>query len=104
MNKKGNGWALLPLLVFIIVYVSSALLAKDFYAVSVIVPFLAATLVSLLMNRKVKFDEILEKLKTAHTESEIGYLWDKYKDVQNQAYSGFCPFLGFFIPVLWDFS
>ena len=60
MNKKGNGWALLPLLVFIIVYVSSALLAKDFYAVSVIVPFLAATLVALLMNRKVKFDEKVE--------------------------------------------
>lgn len=34
MNKKGNGWALLPLLVFIIVYVSSALLAKYSYAYS----------------------------------------------------------------------
>ncbi|MEN8078411.1 Na+/H+ antiporter NhaC family protein [Clostridioides difficile] len=60
MNKKGNAWALLPLLVFIIVYVSSAILAKDFYAVSVIVPFLAATLVALLMNRKVKFEEKVE--------------------------------------------
>lgn len=60
MNKKGNGWALLPLLVFIIVYVSSALLAKDFYAVSVIVPFLAATLVALLMNRKLN---LMKKLK-----------------------------------------
>ena len=60
MNKRGNGWALLPLLVFIIVYVASALLAKDFYAVSVIVPFLAATLVALLMNRKVKFEDKVE--------------------------------------------
>ena len=45
MSKRGNGWALLPLIVFVIVYVVSALIAKDFYAVSVIVPFLAATLV-----------------------------------------------------------
>ncbi|MDO5779001.1 MAG: Na+/H+ antiporter NhaC family protein [Clostridium sp.] len=60
MNKRGNVWALLPLLVFIIVYVGSALLAKDFYAVSIIVPFLAATLVALVMNRKVKFDEKVE--------------------------------------------
>lgn len=60
MNKRGNVWALLPLLVFIIVYVGSALLAKDFYAVSIIVPFLAATLVAIVMNRKVKFDEKVE--------------------------------------------
>lgn len=60
MNKRGNGWALLPLLVFVIVYVASALLAKDFYAVSVIVPFLASALVALIMNRKVKFEEKIE--------------------------------------------
>ena len=60
MNKRGNVWTLLPLLVFIIVYVGSALLAKDFYVVSIIVPFLAATLVALVMNRKVKFDEKVE--------------------------------------------
>ena len=60
MNKRGNVWTLLPLLVFIIVYVGSALLAKDFYAVSIIVPFFAATLVALVMNRKVKFDEKVE--------------------------------------------
>ena len=51
MNKKGNALALLPLIVFVIVYLSSALLAKDFYSVSIVVPFLAATLVALLMNR-----------------------------------------------------
>ena len=60
MNKKGNALALLPLIVFVIVYLSSALLAKDFYSVSIVVPFLAATLVALLMNRKVKFEEKVE--------------------------------------------
>ena len=60
MNNKGNAWALLPLLVFIVVYVSSAIIAKDFYAVSVIVPFLAAALVALIMNRKVKFEDKIE--------------------------------------------
>ena len=28
MNNKGNAWALLPLLVFIVVYVSSAIIGK----------------------------------------------------------------------------
>ena len=36
------------------------MVAKDFYAVSVIVPFLAAALTALIMNRKIKFDEKVE--------------------------------------------
>ena len=60
MKNKGNGLALLPLVVFVVVYLSSAIIAKDFYSVSVIVPFLAAALVALFMNRKVKFDEKIE--------------------------------------------
>lgn len=60
MKKQGSAIALLPLGVFILVYLGSSIIAKDFYAVSVVVPFLAASLVALIMNRKSTFDSKLE--------------------------------------------
>ncbi|GAB6169068.1 Na+/H+ antiporter NhaC family protein [Clostridium carnis] len=60
MKNKGSALALLPLGVFIIVYLGVSVIAKDFYAVSVVVPFLAATLTALIMNTKVKFEEKIE--------------------------------------------
>ncbi len=60
MKKQGSGWALLPLGVFILVYLGSSIVAKDFYSVSIVVPFLAAALVALIMNRKSTFDNKLE--------------------------------------------
>lgn len=60
MKNKGSGLALIPLGVFLVVYLGTSIIAKDFYAVSVIVPFLAAALTALIMNRKVKFDEKVE--------------------------------------------
>ena len=62
MKNKGNGLALIPLGVFLLVYLGTSIVAKDFYAVSVIVPFLAAALTALIMNRKIKFDEKVEIL------------------------------------------
>ena len=32
-GKEGNWWALLPLLVFVLVYVGIAFITKDFYSV-----------------------------------------------------------------------
>ena len=60
MNNKGNGLALIPLGVFLLVYIGSSILAKDFYAISIIVPFLAAALSALIMNRKEKFENKIE--------------------------------------------
>lgn len=60
MKKQGSALALLPLGVFIVVYLGAAIIARDFYAVSVVVPFLAASLVALVMNRKSSFDSKLE--------------------------------------------
>lgn len=60
MKNKGNGLALIPLGVFLLVYLGTSIVAKDFYAISVIVPFLAAALTALIMNRKIKFDEKVE--------------------------------------------
>lgn len=60
MNNKGSIKALLPLVVFMIVYLGGAALTKDFYAVSVIVPFMASALTALIMNRKETFNNKLE--------------------------------------------
>ncbi|MBE6053629.1 MAG: Na+/H+ antiporter NhaC family protein [Clostridium sartagoforme] len=60
MKNKGNILALIPLAVFLGVYLGSSILAKDFYAVSIIVPFLAAALTSLLMNRRESFEKKIE--------------------------------------------
>jgi Na+/H+ antiporter NhaC len=50
----------MPLGVFLSVYLGTSVIAKDFYAVSVIIPFLAAALTALIMNKKVKLDEKVE--------------------------------------------
>lgn len=60
LKNKGNGLALLPLGVFLLVYLGTSIIAKDFYAVSVIIPFLASALTALIMNKKVKFDEKID--------------------------------------------
>lgn len=60
MSNKGNVLALLPLGVFLLVYLGISIIAKDFYAVSIIVPFLAAALTALIMNKSKKFDEKIE--------------------------------------------
>ena len=52
MSKKVSIKALLPLLVFLLVYVGLSLLAGDMYAVSVIIPFSVAATTALVMNRK----------------------------------------------------
>ena len=60
MKKEGKAIGLLPLGVFILVYLGTSIIAKDFYAVSVVVPFLTAALVAIIMNRKNTLDEKLE--------------------------------------------
>ncbi|MCR1972647.1 Na+/H+ antiporter NhaC family protein [Clostridium sporogenes] len=50
--SKGNPIALLPLLIFLVVYVLIGVISRDFYAVPMSVPFLIAAMSSLLMNRK----------------------------------------------------
>lgn len=52
MSKKVSIKALLPLLVFLLVYVGLSLLAGNMYAVSVIIPFSVAATTALVMNRK----------------------------------------------------
>lgn len=58
-TKKGNWWALLPIAVFLVVYVTAGVVFDNFYSLSVVVAFLVAMLVACLQNRSLKFDEKL---------------------------------------------
>ena len=65
--KKGNAWALLPIGVFLAIYLGLGLtfeyilkMEMGFYQVPIIIAFLAAILVACLQNRKVSFEEKLE--------------------------------------------
>ena len=65
--KKGNAWALLPIGVFLAIYLGLGLtfeyilkIEMGFYQVPIIIAFLAAILVACLQNRKVSFEKKLE--------------------------------------------
>ncbi len=65
--KKGNVWALLPIGVFIVLYLSLGIIfeyvmdiSMGFYNVPIVVVFLVALLVACLQNRDVPFDKKLE--------------------------------------------
>ncbi|QXE00364.1 Na+/H+ antiporter NhaC family protein [Terribacillus sp. DMT04] len=53
--KKGNPWALIPFLVFLILFIGSGIITGDFYAFPVIVAIAIAGAVALAMNRKETF-------------------------------------------------
>ena len=53
--KKGNPWALLPFFVFLVLFIGSGIMLKDFYAFPVIVAITISSMVALAMNRKVPF-------------------------------------------------
>lgn len=58
-NRKGNFWALLPLLIFIIIYFSGSLYLGDFYALPVLVVFIISLFVAFLQYPKKSFEEKL---------------------------------------------
>lgn len=65
--KKGNAKALLPILVFLAMYLGLGIIFEyvmkipmGFYNIPIVVSFLVALLVACLQNRKVSFDEKLE--------------------------------------------
>ena len=65
--KKGNPWALLPIGVFLVLYLGMGLVFEyvmkipmGFYNVPIVVAFLCALLVACMQNRDVSFDKKLE--------------------------------------------
>ena len=62
--KKGNPIALLPIGVFLVIYLGLGLIfeygmgiAMGFYNIPIVVAFLVAILVACIQNRKLKFEE-----------------------------------------------
>ncbi|MBF8983336.1 Na+/H+ antiporter NhaC family protein [Lutibacter sp. B2] len=58
--RKKSGWALLPLLVFLIMYLVTSIVIGDFYKMPVSVAFLAASIIAIVMNRKESIHDKVE--------------------------------------------
>lgn len=69
--KKGNAWALLPIGVFLVVFIGSGILFQDFYAMPAIVGFLIALVVAFLQNPKRKFDEKLQSVTESMGDANV---------------------------------
>lgn len=58
--KKGKFSALLPLIIFVSIYLGTSLVMKDFYSVSVLVPGIIAVLFGIFINRKRGLEKNIE--------------------------------------------
>ena len=58
--KKGNPFALLPLLVFLVLFVGIGIITGDFYKMPVVVAFLISAAVALFSNRKASLQEKID--------------------------------------------
>lgn len=58
-TRKKSWFALLPIAVFLVFYLGTSIIFKDFYIMSVVVAFLLALIVALVSQPKVKFDQKL---------------------------------------------
>lgn len=65
--KKGNAWALLPIGIFVVLYLSLGIIfeyvmeiSMGFYSVPIVVIFLVALLVACIQNRSLSFDKKIE--------------------------------------------
>ncbi|MEM5018451.1 Na+/H+ antiporter NhaC family protein [Metabacillus indicus] len=60
MKTTANGWALLPLVIFIGLFVGSGIITGDFYKMPILVAILVAAAAALIMNRKESFTSKVE--------------------------------------------
>ena len=58
-NKKSNPAALLPIGIFLVLYLGLGIALNDFYSIPIVVVFLIALLVAFIQNRGLKFDDKL---------------------------------------------
>ena len=59
-REKGNVWGLLPIGVFLVLFLGVGLVSGDFYAMPAIVAFLIALMVAFFQNRRLSFGEKLK--------------------------------------------
>ncbi|MBR6558276.1 MAG: Na+/H+ antiporter NhaC family protein [Clostridia bacterium] len=70
-ENKGNAGALLPIAVFLVIYIGFGIIFNDFYKMSVVVAFLVAILVGCLQHRKVPFSDKLNIMAKGLSDQNI---------------------------------
>lgn len=56
-SKKGNVWALLPIGIYLLLFLGSGFITGDFYAMPAIVAFLIALMIATMQDKKTSFEE-----------------------------------------------
>ena len=70
-KNNGNPWALLPIGVFLIIFLGAGILSGDFYTMPAIVAFLIALAVAFCQNRRVIFQKKLAIISKGIGEENI---------------------------------
>jgi len=70
-ENKGRVIALLPIGVFLVIFLGSGIIMNDFYAMPAIVAFLIALLVAFCQNKKLSFDEKIKVIAKGVGEENI---------------------------------
>ena len=70
-EKKGRAIALLPIGVFLIIFLGAGIVFQDFYAMPAIVAFLIALFVAFLQNKKLSFNKKIEVIAKGVGEENI---------------------------------
>ena len=70
-RKKGRAIALLPIGVFLIIFLGAGIVFKDFYAMPAIVAFLIALFVAFLQNKELSFNKKIEVIAKGVGEENI---------------------------------
>lgn len=70
-EKKGRAIALLPIGVFLIIFLGAGIVFKDFYAMPAIVAFLIALFVAFLQNKELSFNKKIEVIAKGVSEENI---------------------------------
>ena len=70
-KKKGRAIALLPIGVFLVIFLGAGIVFQDFYAMPAIVAFLIALFVAFLQNRELNFNQKIEVLARGVGEENI---------------------------------
>ena len=74
-NERGNGAALLPIGVFLVIFLGSGILTGDFYAMPAIVAFLIALAVAFLQNRDLDFAQKIAIVSKGVGDENIITMW-----------------------------
>ena len=70
-NQKGRAIALLPIGVFLVIFLGAGIITKDFYAMPAIVGFLIALFVAFLQNKELKFGDKLKVISAGVGDENI---------------------------------